>query len=160
MFSLDYTVFLKCCQHLEIGNYNAKIKNSGFSWKNSEDLAQVDWNSLMATAKWCLLKGKMLIFNWAALFILFIYCPRLDSLKKTLHVVTNLAAVNDRHFWLGAPPRDRSSALQGEGALSTKGPSQNGAHWPATCSSTLDPQYQLLWKQVNLLCMARWGLVA
>lgn len=49
--SSDCIVFLKCCQHLDIGSYNSKIKNSDFSWKNSEDLAQLDQNSLRATAK-------------------------------------------------------------------------------------------------------------
>lgn len=51
MVSSDCMVFLKSCQHLDIGSYNSKIKNSDFSWKNLEDLAQLDQNSLMATAK-------------------------------------------------------------------------------------------------------------
>lgn len=59
-------------------------------------------------------------------------------------MVANLTAVNGRHFWLGALPWDESSALQAEGALSTKGPPQNGAHWPATCYSNLGHQSQLL----------------
>lgn len=67
-------------------------------------------------------------FPWAAPFISFIHFAGLDPLKKTLHVVANLTAVNGRHFWPGALPQDGSSAPQGEGAVSTKGPPQNGAH--------------------------------
>lgn len=147
MVSSDCMVFLKCCQHLDIGSYNSKIKNSDSSWKNSEDLAQLDQNSLMATAKWCRLPvtGRCYI-HLGSPIISFICFASLDPLKKMLRVIilVNLIAVNDRHFLLGA--------LQGEDATPEWCPR------PCPCSSRL--AISLSCSGSWWFCSMRWGLVA